>query len=334
MSAPAECIPSTDEYEEDGNILKTIALSDPERYFVVDRGPCNCCPTEGCCGYATMPNNIYYTINGIYTGVLVKSCLGTPPFQCTWDNPSPPFPPNCSSDPNILTLACVSLNTVPPSYIWHINPSATTPGPNGNFIPDCCDPFYFVGTVNADPGCPGTTFDVCLTEELACPEENPCSSELKWWCVPTASFPFRDCVQGVTEAVNGPYETESECLADVNCLPADYYCVKIQVYTGLIPVGAPTFECQEHEDVTVGQVIIEGDTHTTILDGPFTEEYCECPPCAGGGVIIDAPVCDTPISGATAYACLDGVCVEVVPGTEGEYGPIFFNDPTCDGTCE
>jgi len=339
MPALTDCIPQTAEVTMTGVALKAIVDASPGDYVLTNRGPCECCGQCYCCDMGIY-DLVTLTVSGIVASPNCVDCVG---LNGTWTLYGNRFTNGLGQVICLYETAEQSQTLCVPNPLTSVWSVTALPGEA--CVWDLAD--FVVGEVATTTGtlCKPQLTDVSFT--FPNPPGNVCDYSAavatisftpdvetrKWWCVDKATSPFRECVQNVTSAVGGPYTTKALCEADVECLPCNYYCVKLQTLSGGVVVpNTVTWACQQLSGVTVGQVIDAGDVRKTIQDGPFTVDRCQCPPCTGGVIIDPSPACDAPVV-IVNYSCLAGICVPVTPGTEASYGTLYPDDATCGGLC-
>lgn len=311
MAAPTDCgtLPDpADDEEESGDVLKALVLANPADYETENKGACECCQSCPCLG-ADPDDTFYLTISGACSGMNGDYVLtwdpteGTSTYDCTtslggaWVAISETA---CSTGARIIFSCDATLG-------WFIQITTADPVEMGSApvyggpavgVPLCTDPFYLQVTAGPQPVsscCEGQTLTFTVTKDPGTVPEDCGIIENPWWRVEAGGYPYCDCLQGVTEAVGGPYATEAACLADCGAVE---WCAEYQDHDASHnPVGMPYKGCVAG-NFTIGDVLHpdsggSADHRTrTIIDGPFLAG-CDCGPCSPPAKDEDDTGCGT-----------------------------------------
>ena len=243
--------------------------------------------TFQCCAVQSAPNGCF----------LIDSDISSPPWHLGWSMamaaifPPEGYPTTClggggGSHQTPMTVTCVPAEGETPGYVEFTS--------DYNWFTDICP-----------TSCGGSATIRIETEGAGecCSGETP----LKWWCTDDGSG-GRACVQDVTEAVGGPYDTQEACEEDTACMPNTYYCCSF-----VDGEGAVRYECVSLSEVEVGQVDEVAGEVRTVLVGPFTVDRCSCPAGCGSIVVEGAAPC--------------GEAMTPVEEEEEELGPLAVEVP-------
>lgn len=318
---PLGCTPPTDEYPEDASAPSGIT---GDNITTEDRGPCDCCKGEPPCSIADdlEAGEVDLCMNIEGEGVPCSVGAYTLPWiggkewgyvQVPWEDDEA----NCITGEAAFAYGLNCVNIVGEDQ-WSISVGGSFTDCTFTLIDWSASPFMLKFLAKRSclvdiPAGGSDTFTITFTAispDCPCPPDPdeplclpPPPPPPLWWCVETPTYPFRDCVQGVTEAVEGGYATEEECRGDADCLPCNFYCVRYQDHDAdHNPVGQPYFACVALTGVTVGQVdddLAGGIAHhrtRTVLDGPFTAARCVCPACGSAGRVAAEVACDEPVA--------------------------------------
>ena len=237
MAYDTNCTPPVETFDELSTVLKALVASDPTSYQLEDKGPCGCCPSACVCydcsimpvlwvTFTAVGHCTYSADNSIDGTVWEMPCTGG--FTPTWQVTPAPSPIPCGGDSPFILVSCVSSNPDNMSYLLQIWDGCGSPGGSTTFtVVACSDPSCF-DVIATYPNCVFyagvlkvrlTSFDPRLPTPIGCTPPTPPNP---WWRVETNTYPYCACQQGVTEAVGGPYTTQSLCLA--TCTPVEWCC--------------------------------------------------------------------------------------------------------------
>lgn len=259
-----------------------------EGWIHEDQGPCECCngipipccPLAGTGPVALLPRTLCLTISGC------SHAATNTTFILEWDEVFLAWVALVDSE-----IYCVGRWEFACLFDIDATKRFQLLGAGGDFdlawteIPaEDCEPFLWTRTnvMHENSCCPNDSVTAII---------QPCAGTgtfippgAKWWCVKQGNIGNRRiCTQGVTEAYDGPYDSEAECNAD--CVEPDTWCVEWQDEDGEgNPVGRPYVTCEGlGTGDELGQIIDEGTRTGIVIAGPWLEDNCNlaCPPCSG-----------------------------------------------------